>query len=43
MKEHDPVVLTNDIANTDLRAGDVGTVVHAYERCGRVTSCMRVP
>ncbi len=31
MKEHDPIVLTNDIANTDLRAGDVGTVVHTYE------------
>ena len=31
MREHDPVVLTNDIADTDLRAGDVGTIVHAYE------------
>ncbi|MFP4485156.1 MAG: DUF4926 domain-containing protein [Spirochaetaceae bacterium] len=30
MKEHDRVVLTKDIANTDLRAGDVGTVVHVY-------------
>lgn len=30
MKEHDPVVLTDDIADTDLRAGDVGTIVHVY-------------
>ena len=28
--EHDRVVLTDDIAETDLKAGDVGTIVHAY-------------
>jgi hypothetical protein len=30
MKEHDLVVLTHDIADRALRAGDVGTIVHSY-------------
>ena len=28
--EHDRVVLTADLAETALKAGDVGTVVHVY-------------
>ncbi len=28
--EHDRIVLTDDIADTDLKAGDVGTIVHVY-------------
>ena len=30
LAEHDRVVLTDDIAETDLKAGDVGTIVHLY-------------
>ena len=30
LAEHDRVVLTDDIAETDLKAGDVGTIVHVY-------------
>ncbi len=30
LAEHDRVVLTDDIAETDLKAGDVGTIVHIY-------------
>ena len=30
MKEHDLVVLTHDIGERALRAGDVGTIVHSY-------------
>jgi len=30
MKEHDRVVLTTDIPDHSLEAGDVGTVVHVY-------------
>jgi len=30
MSEHDLIVLTRDIAEHRLRAGDVGTVVHVY-------------
>jgi hypothetical protein len=30
MKEFDLVVLTRDMPDHNLRAGDVGTVVHAY-------------
>ena len=28
--EHDRIVLTSDIGAADLRAGDVGTIVHVY-------------
>ena len=28
--EHNRVVPTDDIAETDLKAGDVGTIVHIY-------------
>jgi hypothetical protein len=30
IKEHDRVVLTQDLADERLAAGDVGTVVHVY-------------
>lgn len=30
LAEHDRVVLTDDISETDLKAGDVGTIVHVY-------------
>ena len=30
IKEHDCIVLTQDISNEGLRAGDVGTVVHIH-------------
>ena len=30
IKEHDRIVLTNDIPGEGLKAGDVGTVVHVY-------------
>jgi hypothetical protein len=30
IKEHDRVVLTEDLADEKLTAGDVGTVVHIY-------------
>jgi hypothetical protein len=30
IKEHDRVVLTADLANERLKAGDVGTVVHIH-------------
>lgn len=30
IKEHDCVVLTGDLPAEDLRAGDVGTVVHIH-------------
>ncbi len=30
LTEHNRVVLTDDIADTDLKAGDVGTIVHVY-------------
>jgi hypothetical protein len=30
IREHDCVVLTQDIPDEDLRAGDVGTVVHIH-------------
>ena len=30
-EEHDRVVLTEDLSEQDLQAGDVGTVVHVYE------------
>ena len=29
-KTHDTVVLTRDLAGQDLKAGDVGAVVHLY-------------
>jgi hypothetical protein len=32
IKEHDTVVLTEDLPNEGLRAGDVGTVVHVHQR-----------
>ena len=31
IKELDPVVLTHDVEDYDLKAGDVGAVVHCYE------------
>ena len=30
LEEHDRVVLTNDVADPGLRAGDVGTIVHVH-------------
>jgi hypothetical protein len=30
IREHDCIVLTQDIADEGLRAGDVGTVVHVH-------------
>ncbi len=30
IQEHDCIVLTQDIADVGLRAGDVGTVVHVH-------------
>jgi hypothetical protein len=30
IKEHDRIVLTNDVPGECLKAGDVGTVVHMY-------------
>ena len=29
-KEHDRIVLTIDISDDGLKAGDVGTIVHVY-------------
>lgn len=31
IREHDTIVLSNDIAEHGLKAGDVGAVVHCYE------------
>ncbi len=31
IKEHDVVVLTEDLPNESLKAGDIGTVVHIHE------------
>ena len=31
IQEHDCIVLTQDIQNEGLQAGDVGTVVHIYQ------------
>jgi hypothetical protein len=31
IKEHDCIVLTCDLPEADLRAGDVGAVVHIHE------------
>ena len=31
IKEHDCVVLTNDLPEEGLEAGDVGTVVHIHK------------
>ena len=36
--EHDLVVLTRDVAAHQLRAGDVGTVIHVYEGLSFVPS-----
>jgi hypothetical protein len=30
-EEHDRVVLTKDVSEYGLRAGDVGTIVHVYD------------
>jgi hypothetical protein len=30
IKEHDCIVLTEDLANDGLKAGDIGTVVHIH-------------
>ena len=32
IKEHDRIVLTNDLPEQGLKEGDVGTVVHVHER-----------
>jgi ATP-dependent exoDNAse (exonuclease V) alpha subunit len=32
IKEHDRIVLTIDVPEEGLRAGDVGTVVHVHKR-----------
>ncbi len=32
IKEHDRIVLTSDLPNEGLQAGDVGTVVHIHKR-----------
>ena len=34
IREHDRVVLTSDVAAEDLKAGDVGTVVHIHQGGG---------
>ncbi len=34
IKEHDVVVLTQDLPDVRLRAGDVGTVVHVHQGGG---------
>ncbi len=34
MREHDRVVLTSDLPQTGLKAGDVGTVVHVHKGGG---------
>jgi len=34
IKEHDIVVLTEDVADAGLEAGDVGTVVHVHKGGG---------
>ena len=34
LKEHDRVVLTKDLPTDDLRAGDVGVIVHVYRGAG---------
>ena len=34
MKEHDCVVLLNDLPDDGLQAGDVGTVVHVHKGGG---------
>ena len=31
-KEHDRIVLTSDVPEEGLKAGDVGTVIHIYRR-----------
>ena len=31
IKEHDSVVLTQDLTGTSLKAGDVGTIVHVHQ------------
>ena len=31
IKEHDCVVLTQDLTDGNLKAGDIGTVVHVHE------------
>ena len=30
LEEHDRIVLTDDISDSGLKAGDVGTIVHMY-------------
>jgi len=32
IKEHNRVVLTEDVPQSCLQAGDVGTVIHIYEQ-----------
>jgi hypothetical protein len=32
IKEHDRVVLKKSIPNQNLKAGDVGTVIHVYKK-----------
>lgn len=32
LEEHDRIVLTDDISDLGLKAGDVGTIVHVYPK-----------
>jgi hypothetical protein len=32
LKEHDSVVLTTDVAEEGLKAGDVGVIVHVHQK-----------
>ena len=32
IKEHDRIILTSDLEGEDLKAGDVGTVVHLHSQ-----------
>jgi hypothetical protein len=32
IKEHDRVILKTSVPGQDLKAGDVGTVVHVYKK-----------
>ncbi len=32
LKEHDRIILTSDIPDGGLKAGDVGTIVYVYEK-----------
>ena len=34
LEEHDRIVFTDDVADPDLKAGDVGTIVHLHRDGG---------